>query len=412
MSTLAVLRRPQFRRMFLSQAVSTLGNNIAPVAVAFAILGVHHSATELGLVLAARLAPLAVLSILGGVWADRLPRRPIMVASDLVRLLTQGGFALLLLVPDPALWAVLALQFVNGAATAFFQPAASGLVQEAVPPAERQSATALLSGTNNVSSIVGPAIAAGLIALAGSAVAVGVDALTFGLSAILLAGVVVPPREPAPRRGILREIGDGLREVVRRRWVGIEILSAGLFQLLPLAAFNVIGPLVSDTAYDGAPTWALIAGVAGAGALIGDLVALRIRPSRPLVVGNLVMFATIPLLVALALHAPVPLLVPCALLWGGALSVTDTLWFTALQHHVPTEVMSRVSSIDWMGSFVLRPVGLAVLPLVAVQVGVGPLLLGAAGIVVVFEVLVLSAPSIRGVRRWEESGASEDAART
>jgi predicted MFS family arabinose efflux permease len=408
MSTFAVLRRPQFRRMFLSQSVSTLGDNIAPVAVAFAILGVHHSATELGLVLAARLAPLAVLSILGGVWADRLPRRPIMVASDLVRLLTQGGFALLLLLPDPALGAVLALQFVNGAATAFFRPAASGLVQEAVPPAERQSATALLSGSNNLSSIVGPAIAAGLIALVGNAAAVGVDALSFGLSALFLAGVVVPPRTPAPRLGLVREIGQGLGEVVRRRWVGIEILSACLFQLLPLAAFNVIGPLVADTAYAGAATWALVAGLAGAGALLGDLIALRIRPRRPLVVGNLVMFATIPLLVALAVHAPVLALVPCALLWGGALSITDTLWFTALQHHVPTELMSRVSSIDWMGSFVLRPVGLAVLPLIAAQAGVGPVLLGAAAVVLVFEVAVLSAPSIRGVRRYEEP--SEDAA--
>ncbi|HXR44918.1 MAG TPA: MFS transporter, partial [Pseudolysinimonas sp.] len=238
MSSLAVLRSPQFRRGFLATSVSALGNNVATVAVAFAILSTRHSAIDLGIVLAARLVPLAVLSVLGGAWADRLPRRSVMVGSDLIRLVTQGGFAIVLLFPDPSLIAIVALQFVNGAATAFFQPAASGLVQEIVPPEQRQSAWALLSASNNISSIIGPAIGAALIALAGNAWALGVDALSFGLSALFLIGLVVPARVPDARAGLLREIGEGIREVTRRRWVGLEILSFSLFQFFPLAAYG------------------------------------------------------------------------------------------------------------------------------------------------------------------------------
>ncbi len=398
MSAFSVLRRPQFRRIFLASSISNLGDSIAPIAVAFAILGTGHSAVELGIVLAARVAPSAVLSLLGGAWADRLPRRPIMVASDLIRLGTQGGFALLLLMPSPPLAAIVVLQAANGAASAFFRPASSGLLQEAVPVVERQPANALMSGTQNLSSVIGPGIAAALIAVAGNAVAVGVDAVSFGLSALFLAGVRVPPREPHPRTSILREIGDGVRAVVARPWAGLEILSFALFQFLPLAAFGVLGPLVADRDYAGATTWALVTGLVGAGAVAGDVVALRLRPRRPLLVANLVMIAAVPLFVALALRAPVAVLLVGGALWGFAISLADTLWLTTMQRHIPGNLIARVSSLDWMGSLVLRPIGLAVLPFVAAAIGAGPVLLGVGALVLVMYVALSASPSILRLR--------------
>lgn len=420
MSAIRVLRRPQFRRGFLANTVSSLGNNVATVAVAFAILTTRHSAVDLGIVLAARLVPLAVLSVVGGAWADRLSRRGVMVASDLVRLATQGGFALVLLLPDPSLWAIVALQAVNGAATAFFNPAASGLIQEIVPPAERQSAWALLSASNNVSSIIGPGIGAALIALTGNAWALGVDALSFGLSAVLLVGVRVPARQPDARRGLLREIGEGIRVVARRRWIGLEILSFSLFQFLPLAAYGVLGPLVAQRDYDGAVTWALVAGLGGIGAVVGDLVALRIHPSRPLIVSNGVMIACLPLLLGLAFGAPLGVLLAGGVLWGFALSLSDTLWLTTLQQHVPANLMARVSSLDWMGSLALRPLGVAVLPLVAAGLGTPVVLFVVAAIMLVTTVgpaalpvvarVRAAPPESEGVAATEESSCEPDAA--
>ena len=173
MSALTLLREPQFRRIFLAQSVSTLGDQIAPIAVAFAVLATTHSATALGLVPASRTVPLVVFALLGGAWVDRLPRKGLMVTSDLVRLCTQGAFALILTQHSPALWAMVLLQAGNGAASAFFRPVSTGLVQEAIPVAERQSANGLLPATSNISAHAGPVIAAVLIALVGNAWAVG-----------------------------------------------------------------------------------------------------------------------------------------------------------------------------------------------------------------------------------------------
>jgi MFS family permease len=398
MSTASLLRLPQFRRIFLAQTVSTLGDNIAPIAVAFAVLATRDSAIDLGLVLAARTLPLALFIVIGGAWADRLPRKSIMVVSDLVRLGTQGAFALVLLLDGAPLWMLLVLQAGNGVASAFFRPASSGLIQEAVPKAQRQSANALLSATNNISSIVGPAIAALLIAFAGNAWAVGIDALTFGVSALFLIGVVVPPRVLKERIGLGREIAEGFRAVVERRWAGLSILGFAEFQLFVLASYSVLGPLVADRDYAGATTWAIVTSAAGVGALLGDVVALRIKPTRPLLVGNLVALGLVPLLVALAFTAPVPVLVVCALFFGASFSLPDTLWYTALQDNVPEHLMARVSSLDWMGSVALRPIGLAIVAPIAVVVGPGAVLVVAAGVTAVTLVGLIASPSVRGLR--------------
>jgi MFS family permease len=402
MSALALLRQSQFRRIFLAQSISTLGDQIAPIAVAFAVLEVTGSGAALGLVLAARTLPMVAFLLLGGAWADRLPRKSIMVVSDLVRLVTQGVFAVLLLLQDaPPLWAMMALQAGNGAASAFFRPASSGLVQEAVKPGERQSANGLLSATSNVSAIAGPLLAAALIALVGNAWAVGVDALSFGVSAIFLVGVIVPPRAAKERIGIAREIAEGFRAIVATRWIGLMILEFSIFQLLVLASFSVLGPVIADAQYDGATTWALVAAVVGAGALLGDALSLRIRPRHPLLVANLFSFGFLPLFAALAVEAPLPVLLICAVPFGISFSLPDTLWFTALHDNVPEHLIARVSSFDWMGSTALRPIGLAVVAPLAVVLGPTIVLAAAAIITAVSLLGVTLHPSVRGLRAGE-----------
>jgi hypothetical protein len=216
--------------------------------------------------------------------------------------------------------------------------------------------------------------------------------------------VRVPRREPDARLGLLREIGEGVRAVTRTRWIGLEILSFSLFQFLPLAAYGVLGPLVAERDYDGATTWALIAGLGGVGAVAGDLVALRIHPSRPLVVSNAVMIACLPLLIGLAVEAPLAVLLAGGVLWGFALSLADTLWLTTLQHHVPPNLMARVSSLDWMGSLALRPIGVAVLPIVAAGVGAPVVLLVIAGVMLVTTVGPAALPVVFRVRSADRPG--------
>jgi MFS family permease len=397
MSAVSLLREPQFRRIFLAQSVSTLGDQIAPIAVAFAVLSTTHSATDLGLVLAGRTLPLVIFLLLGGAWADRLPRKSIMVVSDLMRLLTQGAFALILTQHAPALWAMILLQAGNGAASAFFRPASSGLVQEAVPNGERQSANGLLSATSNISSLAGPIIAAVLIALVGNAWAVGADAVSFGISAIFLARVIVPARVLKERVGIAREISEGFRAIVATRWIGLMILEFAVFQLFVLASYSVLGPLVAEVHYAGATTFAIIAAVTGVGALAGDALSMRIRPKHPLLVANCFSLGCVPLLVALAFTAPLPVLIVCALPFGAGFSFPNTLWFTALQDNVPDHLIARVSSFDWMGSTALRPIGLAIVAPIAAIVGPAVVLLVAAGVTAATLIGITAQPTVRGL---------------
>ena len=348
--------------------------------------------------LAARTLPLVIFLLIGGAWADRLPRKRIMVASDLSRLVTQGAFAVVLLQHSPALWAMLLLQAGNGAAAAFFRPASSGLVQEAVPAGERQSANGLLSATSNISTIIGPIIAAALIAFAGNAWAVGVDAASFGISAIFLARVIVPPRHLKERIGLGREIAEGFHAIVATRWVGLEILGFSEFQLFVLATFSVLGPVISQAHYDGATTWAIVASVSGVGALLGDAISLRMRPRFPLLVAGAFTLGDVVILLALAFTAPLWILVIGAALFGLGISISNTLWFTALQNNVPEHLIARVSSFDWLGSTALRPIGFAVVAPIAAAVGPAAVLVVAAAVTVVTIVGITAHPSVRGLR--------------
>jgi MFS family permease len=258
-----------------------------------------------------------------------------------------------------------------------------------------------MSAAQNTTSIAGPAIAAILIALVGNAWALGCDALSFGISALFLFRVAVAPRQLPVRIGIWREIADGFRAVIERRWLGLQIASFAEFQLFILAAYSVLGPLVSQEHYAGATTWAIVTAVGGIGALVGDAISLRYRPRHPLVASNLICLLAVPLLIALAVIAPVPVVVVAGFLFGVGMSLSDTLWFTVLQNNVPDHLMARVSAFDWMGSLVLRPIGLAVIAPIAVLAGAAPVLVVAGAVTVATFGGILLSPSVRQLRAAE-----------
>ena len=127
------LRRRDFRNVFLAQSVSVFGDGITPVALTFAVLDLTGSGTDLGLVLAAQSVPLVLLALVGGVWADRLPRAALMMTSDLVRAAVQITGAVLLLTGTAQIWQLAVLAACHGAAEAFFRPAAGAILPQIVP---------------------------------------------------------------------------------------------------------------------------------------------------------------------------------------------------------------------------------------------------------------------------------------
>jgi MFS family permease len=191
-----VLRLRDFRLLFGAQAVSHLGDRMVGIALAFAVLGLHGSATEVGIVLAFRMLPTVATLLVGGVVADRASRRAVMVAADVSRLLTQGAMAVLLITGEAEIWMLALLAGATGAATGFFNPASVGLLPAIVPPERLQEANGVRATAMSGGEIAGPAVAGVLIAAVGPGWALAVDAATFAVSAVFLAGLRPPARLP------------------------------------------------------------------------------------------------------------------------------------------------------------------------------------------------------------------------
>jgi predicted MFS family arabinose efflux permease len=392
--SLEVLRDRPYRLLFAGQAVSLLGDGMVNVALAFAVLSVGGSASGIGAVLAARTVPTLAFLLAGGVVADRVPRRAVMLAADLARVLGQGTIAVLLLTGGAAVWSLAALSAVSGLASAFFDPASTGLLPSVVAPERLQQANALRGLAMAGGAVAGPALAGLLVAGAGAGWALAADAATFAVSAACLARLPVPPGDRLEAGGFWRDLREGWRVFVRRDWLWSIVVSASLGNAL-FGAYGVLGPVVAHRSLGGAAAWALISAALGAGSFVGGLVALRIRPARPLLVGTVAVALLALPLACLAARVPAGFTAAGALVGGLGLMVFNSLWETTLQRHVPPAALSRVSAYDWFGSLALTPVGYALWGPVAAAIGLSDALWLAAVLQVATVAPLLALRSVR-----------------
>ena len=393
---LHVLRDRSFRYLFLARTVSLLGNAIAPVALAFAVLDLPGgSATEIGLVLFAYSAARLVFLLWGGVLADRFARYRLMVGSDLLSGLTQACVAALFLTHTASLAPLMVLAAMNGTSSALFIPAATGLTPQVVPAPLLRPANALLSLSTNTASIAGAALAGVLVTTVGPGWALAVDALSFLVSAVLLAGVRVAHTARAEPASMLGDLRHGWREFVSRQWVWVVVAQFAFVNVYFDAGFFVLGPVVADQSLGGASAWSVIAASMSCGLLLGSLMMMRLSPRRPMRAAVLATFGFAPALLLLALGAPVWLIAVAATLTGVCATAFSVLWDTTLQSQVPQQALSRVSSYDALGSFALGPVGYAIVGPVSEAIGVTATLTAAAVLLVLTSVAALLSPSVR-----------------
>jgi MFS family permease len=322
-----------------------------------------------------------------------------MVAADALRAGTQGTVAALFLTGEARLWQLLVLFALYGAGDAFFSPASTALVPETVDQDRLQQANALLSGSQSIATVAGPALAGVLVASAGVGTVFAVDAASFVVSTTMLLLLrFQSASRPVQDGGPLAQLRLGWREVTGRTWVWTSIAYFAVSNLA-IAPFYVLGPLVVKQSLDGAGAWGLILTCAGIGSLLGDAAALRLRPRRALTPGYLLL-ATWALPSAF-LARPCPTTVIClsAVLGFGALSFSNALWFTALQERIPTQCLARVSSYDWLGSRSFQPLGYALAGPAGALVGVPVTLLAGAALHASASVAVALIPSVRKLRR-------------
>ena len=399
--SLGPLAERDFRLLFLGRTISLFGTAFAPIALAFAVIELTGSPSDLGLVLGAYMLAHLVFLLAGGVWADRLPRNLVMVTSDLLSGGAQLIAAGLLLTGSAQAWHLVALGAIRGGASAFFMPASTGLVPQVVSAGRLQQANALLSLSRNSTRIAGVAIAGILVATIGPGWALALDGVTYAFGALFVAMLKAAPPEPAENREFMRELAEGWREFRSRHWLCVTIIQFALINAYAIGAFLVLGPFVAEKHLGGAAAWGFILAAEAAGMIAAGLVALRYRPERPLLVATLAVLTMAPLLALLGLAAPLVVILPAAFVAGVGLELYGVFWDTTLQQHIPDEKLSRVSSYDVLGSFALIPVGVALMGPISDAIGVAETLLGAAFVVVVATIAVISVPDVRNLRRLD-----------
>ncbi|MDQ5822489.1 MAG: MFS transporter, partial [Actinomycetota bacterium] len=276
-------------------------------------------------------------------------------------------------------------------------PATVGLVPQTVSPGRLQEANALLSLSRNTMGILGPALGGIVIVAASPSLALAVDAATFVAAGLLLTTLNIRRQLASEHAPFLHELRLGWREFASRTWLWSTVTLFGVSNFV-FAAWVVLGPVIAVEHLGGPGAWATVLTASGVGAVIGGLVALRLRPRRPMLVSVITAGATVFELVALAMHARTAVLSAVALVAGAAIAVHLTLWLTVFQQQIPAVAQSRVSSYDELGSFVLIPLGLALAGPASALLGMSVTLWGAAAISALCIATMAAIPSVRAIR--------------
>jgi len=362
--SLTVLRERRFAWFYTARLVSTLGSMMAPVALAFAALEVSDSAAALGLVLAARTVPMVVFLLFGGVVADRFDRSLVMRVSHVLSALTQGAVAVLVLTGVAEVWMLVGLEAVNGTVAAFSFPAMASIVTNLVPRRHLQQANALLSMSRSGLSILGPTLAALVVAAAGAGWALAFDALTWLLAAFCLLRVALPPRAlERATASMVAELREGWTLFRSTTWLWLIVAVFGVLNAIHSGAWFTLGPTLAKHSF-GVGGWGLVLSAESVGTLLMTVVMLRLRLRHPLRAGMLActVFALPLLMLGSTTH--VPLIALGAFLSGMGMEVFGMGWNLAMQENIEERMLSRAYSYDALGSFVAMPVG---------QVAAGPL---------------------------------------
>ena len=401
-----------FRLLFAGELISLLGTAVAPIALAFAVLDLTGSATDLGYVLAAGWAPQVVFILVGGVLGDRLPRTLVMVGANLLSAAAQGVAAGLLLAGVAQVWQLALLQAVRGAATALFFPAAQAVVPEIVETELLQPANALIRLAQNGSTVLGAGVGGILVAAAGPGWAIAFDAATYLASALILVWVRVSRVVREAGQTIVRDLVEGWNEFRSREWLWVIVVCASVGNLVATASFGVLGPLIAKLYLGGATAYGAILASQGVGFIAGGVLSLRWRPQRPLLVSVLFLLPTAAEIACYAAVRETALIAAVGFVAGLGLEVFGVNWITALQQHVPRQVLSRVSSYDALGSFVFIPLGLVIAGPLAAQLGVTETLWLFLAIGVASIGGALLSRDVRTLRRVDEPAYTDAEARS
>ena len=359
--TLAAFRSRDFRLLWGGQTISFVGDAAFVVALGWRVTDMTHRASALGFALSLESVAMLTTLLIGGVLADRYPRRPLMIGSDLARAAVMAAFLAVDASGHLTFTWVLVLAALFGFGDGFFQPAFSGIVPLVVETPMLPSANSWLGIARQGSAVVGPAIAATLYGTVGPVVVWGIDAGSFVVSAAAL--WVARPRAgaPAEQLGLRRELAEGFNYVRSVPWIWTGIGAATVILMVAMAPYTALLPRVVQHHYHrGVGSYGLLFSAMAVGMVAGSLAWAKWHPRRFRVAICFGSFGINDLgIIVLALTPWYPLAVAAAVWRGIWIGVGGAAWTTLVTELVPEHLLSRVFSFDIFGSFALTPVGFA-----------------------------------------------------
>lgn len=407
--SLAPLRLGPYRWWLAGRSVNALGNAFAPIALAFAVLDLTGSATDLGLVVGIRMLVNVLFLLFGGALADRMPKHLLMVGAAVAAGVSQAAVAALVLTGTATIPLLIVLSAVNGMVGALSMPASSAIVPQLVPEHLRQQANAVGRLFFNAAAVVGAPVGGIVVAVAGPGIGIAVDAGAFLLSAAFFALIRVPraaaePSEPElesvvvpvaqARGGILTDLRTGWSAFASRTWLWAVVAGFCAVNAAVSGGFQVLGPVVADATI-GRQAWGFVLAAQTAGMIVGAVVAMRLRLRRLLLVGVVCTAVEAVPLFVLGIRPHLGLMLAAGFVAGLALEQFGIAWETTMQEHVPADKLARVYSYDMVGSFVAIPVGQILAGPVSEAAGLRATLIGAGVLILLAVAGMLASREVR-----------------
>jgi MFS family permease len=409
------LRHRSFALLWFGQLISLLGDGVFRVALAWYVLILTHSAFTMGAVYAASLVPTILVTLFGGVAADRLPRRLILLWSDTGRGIVVLLIAVLAVMHVLALWHLLLLSILFGIADGFFKPAFHAITPQLVESEQLVPANAVLQGIDSLSRLAGPLLGAALVAFTGGqALAFGLDAFSFFVSAACLLMLRMPKASPATHQeeqevsldqaeggsSIFADVRAGFGYVVSQQWLWVTIAIVALSNLTFSAPFVAVLPkLVQSVFHAGPGLFGALLAADAIGFLAATIALAMVKVRRRGVVAYSATMISCLGLVVLGLplpHGSLPVIATVACLGTGfGIGMFSVIEMSLLQEYVPNDLQGRVVSVDMLGSFILLPLGVLAVGWLGDLIGPAPVFIVGGLISLALAAMGLCLPSIR-----------------
>jgi MFS family permease len=387
-----------YRFFWFSNSIFVLGASAFPIALAVAVLDAGGTATSLGLILGARILSGVVFAPFAGVWADRLPRRNVMIGADLFRSALVVSMIFFSAPSMPHILLGLAV-FLMGVGDAFGAAAAGAIIPSLVPDEKLPAANVARNIVTKGASIVGPGIGGASVLLIGARLTFIFTAVTFALGTYFLFKIQEDingnKREQEP---FMVELREGLRTVRDIPWIGAMILMVSVQLMVVLAAETVLLPVISRREFDSNTPFAMAAVAFSVGSIISALICVKVKVKHEGYVSIFVWMFIIIAPLALAFPVSAIVLVIAYLLAGFSVGPWEAWWSSAVQREVPQHLQGRVFSIDHMGSAGLMPIGMALIGPAVALFGEKQLLIGASIFHVLISFAILGVPGVKDMK--------------